>query len=414
MLKHAVDRHEGEDVKAVEFRMKVLKFHRSSFERQVSEAVAIQSIRIGNNLLNSKSEFNRSAVPRLALKLGAKSIAEDRKKEAEEDEQDRTLLDRIKTLRRLAGKRHGGGRGRPNANPAPKRMKMNEENEYSEVRNTSLEPINPNMGEKRKPANENETPENANPQAKRRKKGFQMDIRLFSIPSNTLNTLCNNVEDNRVNQKFNYKTNEIDCRILPPQTRTTAQSDSDASEYRVSRVGNAVQCSRPTTTHKMRVGSAGLEQGLATGCQDAASTITTQSVQIVEDVTCEASNVKNGLGTAFLIQTVTGELADYELENGLGTALLTQTVTGGLAAYEIENGLGTALLTQTMAGELADIAVMNGLGTAPLTRKVTGDLADKVIVNDSVTPLTKMSCPRVWQPVGKMETILTPTREPPW
>ena len=134
----------------------------------------------------------------------------------------------------------------------------------------------------------------------------------------------------------------------------------------------------------------------------------------MEDVTCEASNVKNGLGTAFLIQTVTGELADYELENGLGTALLTQTVTGGLAAYEIENGLGTALLTQTVPGELADIAVMNGLGTAPLTRKVTGDLADKVIVNDSVTPLTKMSCPRVWQPVGKMETILTPTRTPPW
>ena len=80
MLKHAVDRHEGEDIKTVEFRMKVLKFHRSSFERQISEAVAIQSIRVGNNLLNSKSEFNRSAVPRLALKLGAKAIAEDRKK----------------------------------------------------------------------------------------------------------------------------------------------------------------------------------------------------------------------------------------------------------------------------------------------------------------------------------------------
>ena len=27
MLKHAVDRHEGEDVRMVEFRMKVLKFH---------------------------------------------------------------------------------------------------------------------------------------------------------------------------------------------------------------------------------------------------------------------------------------------------------------------------------------------------------------------------------------------------
>ena len=173
MLKHAVDRHEGEDVKAVEFRMKVLKFHRSSFERQVSEAVAIQSIRIGNNLLNSKSEFNRSAVQSLALKLGAKTIAEDRKKEAEKDEQERTILERIKKLRRLAGKRSGGGRGGPNANPAPKRRKMNEENEYLEERKASLEPINPNVGEKRKPANEDDDKlENDKPKAKKRRKGF--------------------------------------------------------------------------------------------------------------------------------------------------------------------------------------------------------------------------------------------------
>ena len=109
----------------------------------------------------------------MALKLGAKTIAEDRKKEAEEDEQERTILERIKKLRRLAGKRSGGGRGGPNANPAPKRRKMNEENEYSEERKASLEQINPNVGEKRKPANEDdEKLENDNPKSKGEGRAF--------------------------------------------------------------------------------------------------------------------------------------------------------------------------------------------------------------------------------------------------
>ena len=43
------------------------------------------------------------------------------------------------------------------------------------------EPINPNVGEKRKPANEDDDKlENYNPKAKRRRKGFQHDIRLFT------------------------------------------------------------------------------------------------------------------------------------------------------------------------------------------------------------------------------------------
>jgi hypothetical protein len=44
LLKHAVDMHEGESLKVIDFRMRVIKFHRSSFRRQVSEAVSIQSI----------------------------------------------------------------------------------------------------------------------------------------------------------------------------------------------------------------------------------------------------------------------------------------------------------------------------------------------------------------------------------
>ena len=69
----------------------------------------------------------------------------------------------------------------------------------------------------------------------------------------------------------------------------------------------------------------------------------------------------------------------------MGLAQLPWHMSGELATYEIENGLGTALLTQTVSGELADIR----LGTAPLTRKVTGYLANILIDNEYVRPLTK-------------------------
>ena len=112
LLKHAVDMHDGKSLKEIYFRMRLIKFHRSSFERQVSEAVSIQSIRVGNNLLNSKAEFNRCAVPRLALKMGTRNVVEDRMTEDEEDEQEKAILEKIKKMRRLAGKRRNeGGRG---------------------------------------------------------------------------------------------------------------------------------------------------------------------------------------------------------------------------------------------------------------------------------------------------------------
>ena len=137
LLKHAVDMHDGKSLKEIYFRMRLIKFHRSSFERQVSEAVSIQSIRVGNNLLNSKAEFNRCAVPRLALKMGTRNVVEDRMTEDEEDEQEKAILEKIKEMRRLAGKR------RNNTNPAPKRRKVDDANNY-------VEEITPNMGEKRK------------------------------------------------------------------------------------------------------------------------------------------------------------------------------------------------------------------------------------------------------------------------
>jgi hypothetical protein len=73
MLKHALSCHEDEDPQKVNFHMKVVAYHKSSFERQIDEAVKIQQNR-GNNILNSKSEFNRSSIPRLGVKMGHKNF----------------------------------------------------------------------------------------------------------------------------------------------------------------------------------------------------------------------------------------------------------------------------------------------------------------------------------------------------
>ena len=96
---------------------------------------------------------------------------------------------------------------------------------------------------KRKPANEDDDKlENDNPKAKRRRKGFKQDIRLFTVPSyDSSISSSNNMENYRVNQPLNIKTNEIDCRNLTQQARGTTVQPDNVSEYRVLRVNTAVQ-----------------------------------------------------------------------------------------------------------------------------------------------------------------------------
>ena len=68
MAKHKMMEHLEEEVV---FSMKVLKQHRSAFERQVIEAVLIEMEDDGS-LLNSKGGFNRCALPRLQVMIGDK------------------------------------------------------------------------------------------------------------------------------------------------------------------------------------------------------------------------------------------------------------------------------------------------------------------------------------------------------
>ena len=71
LLKHILDVHEKEQITNVKFGIKVLSYTQSSFERQILESVIIKKER-HHHLLNPKAEYNRSAVPRLATKIGDK------------------------------------------------------------------------------------------------------------------------------------------------------------------------------------------------------------------------------------------------------------------------------------------------------------------------------------------------------
>ena len=66
LLKHILDKDEGEEVDEVKFGIKMIKYTRTPFERQILESVKIQQERQDHFLLNSRAEYNRSAIPRLS------------------------------------------------------------------------------------------------------------------------------------------------------------------------------------------------------------------------------------------------------------------------------------------------------------------------------------------------------------
>ena len=56
------------------FGARIVKQARSAFNRQIGESVVIQSNK-HHHLLNSKSEYNRCALPRLTANLGEASLS---------------------------------------------------------------------------------------------------------------------------------------------------------------------------------------------------------------------------------------------------------------------------------------------------------------------------------------------------
>ena len=102
LLKRAVEMHECEEFNTLKFGIKVIKYSKSSFERQIFESVQIQENR-NHFLLNSRSEFNRCTVPRLTCKLGDKHF----KKYEQEVERDMSREEnQIQKIRELAKERN--------------------------------------------------------------------------------------------------------------------------------------------------------------------------------------------------------------------------------------------------------------------------------------------------------------------
>ena len=268
-------------------------------------------------------------------------------KEDEEDEQEKTILEKIKKMRRLAGKRRNeGGRGGPNANPAPKRRKVDEANNYAEEIKARLEKITPNMGEKRKIQNVENEDNIDKHKAKRRKKGFQQDIRLF--------TMINPVDQNdRANDMMkNNITNKIDYRTSAPRDQEIADHADTRSEYSVG-VGSPEQ-------------SKNSEQGVATNSLNSTLPVPTQCVATGEIVTGTASmELNSGLGTATMTQIVTGTVTKPP-ELDTSSTHDTQIVSGGekndMSVAELQGRLGTAPQTPMVTGEVTSIT---GFGTTP-------------------------------------------------
>ena len=107
------------------FWKKAVKFHRTTFERQISESVQIQNNR-GDKLLNSRAEFNRCALPRLALKMGEKAFEQMEKEKDEEQKEDELIEYKIREMRK---KRNMERRSRRGLNMAPLQKRPKREKE---------------------------------------------------------------------------------------------------------------------------------------------------------------------------------------------------------------------------------------------------------------------------------------------
>ena len=91
LLKHYIDKHGGEKIESIEYGIRIRFKARSAFERQTMESVLIQQEMTKHNILNSKSEYNRCALPRLTTKIGEKEFKEWRNEKLEEKQKEEEL-----------------------------------------------------------------------------------------------------------------------------------------------------------------------------------------------------------------------------------------------------------------------------------------------------------------------------------
>ena len=70
MLKHALTTNQEQEMSEVQFGIRIIRSCQSSFEQQIYESVIIQQERKYHHIINSRSEFNRCSLSRLAAQVG--------------------------------------------------------------------------------------------------------------------------------------------------------------------------------------------------------------------------------------------------------------------------------------------------------------------------------------------------------
>ena len=89
-----------ENMMKIKFSMKALKFHRTSFERQIYESVMIQRNRCHHHLPNSKAEFTRCSIPRLCMEMREKVYSANGKENKLEEKKELGIVEKIRKLRK--------------------------------------------------------------------------------------------------------------------------------------------------------------------------------------------------------------------------------------------------------------------------------------------------------------------------
>ena len=137
MLKHAVEVHKDEEASSLKFGMKVISYSKSSFERQILESTEIQRNR-NHSLLNSRSEYNRCAVPRIICKLGDKTFKKNEQEMNRDLEREELQVQKIRELKKERNRLRGESNRLHAKAPVPKRRKM-ESGEYELMEEEKVE-----------------------------------------------------------------------------------------------------------------------------------------------------------------------------------------------------------------------------------------------------------------------------------
>ena len=104
MIKHYFDKHDGEDLDKMKCGIKIIRTTKTAFNRQILESVLIQSSKTRNSILNSRSEYNRCALPSLTAKLGDDTYDKVDKIKKEEKKAELELEKKIRSFKLLRSK----------------------------------------------------------------------------------------------------------------------------------------------------------------------------------------------------------------------------------------------------------------------------------------------------------------------